>query len=133
MGAERQTGGTDRPANKDIDGAANNFNVRGTPESGVQSWTAIGQIANYAAESACQGNGEYGLSSAIGAHAEKACKQLVDMVPGAPLASSAWNVWQAAKPSANGEREQFRTMFRFFYKSDDAPKLNEVICKEAIE
>lgn len=105
---------------------------RGSPGSSVESWTTLGQIANYAAEYACQDSGAYALSSAIGASAKGACKELVGMIPGAPIANKAWNVWQGAKAAANGEGEQVQTIFRFFYLSTSAPKLDEAMCNRAI-
>ncbi|KAL8847191.1 MAG: hypothetical protein Q9221_007753 [Calogaya cf. arnoldii] len=121
------------PTNKDEDRPATKLTTRDTPDSGVGDWRTLGSIANYAACFACQDSGEYGLSTVINSQAEKACKELVDLVPGAPIASQAWNLWEKAKKAANGEGEQTRAIFRFFYSSDDAPKLNEVICKEAID
>ncbi|KAL8759402.1 MAG: hypothetical protein Q9184_003632 [Pyrenodesmia sp. 2 TL-2023] len=105
---------------------------RGSPGSSVESWTNLGQIANYAAEYACQDSGAYALSSGIAASARDACKELVDMIPGAPVANKAWNVWQGAKAAANGEGDQVHTIFRFFYKSASAPKLNEAMCNKAM-
>ncbi|CAO1603169.1 MAG: hypothetical protein LQ349_008810 [Xanthoria aureola] len=105
---------------------------RGSPGSSVESWTNLGQIANYAAEYACQDSGAYGLSSVIESSAKDACKELVGMIPGAPIANQVWNVWQGAKAAANGEGKQVKTIYRFFYKSASAPKLDEAMCNKAM-
>ncbi|KAL8644005.1 MAG: hypothetical protein Q9226_007985 [Calogaya cf. arnoldii] len=118
---------------EDISSAIPKLEPRRKPTSSVGHWTNLGQIANYAAEYACQDSGVYALSSTIGASAETACKELVNMVPGAPIASQVWNVWKGAQAAANGEGKQVQTLFRFFYKSASAPKLNEVVCKQAME
>ena len=105
----------------------------GSPGSGVERWTNLGQIANYAAEYACQDTGAYALSSVIESSAPDACKALVRMTPGAPIASKAWNVWQGTQAAAaNGEGEPVQTIYRFFYKSAGAPKLDEGMCKKAM-
>ncbi|KAL8953180.1 MAG: hypothetical protein Q9222_000953 [Ikaeria aurantiellina] len=128
-------GRTAQIAFDDIDSIQNDtkLKTRGTPGSSVESWTNLGQIANYAAEYACQDSGAYALSSVIGASAQDACKELVGMIPGAPMASKAWNVWQGAKAAANDEGEQVQTIFRFFYKTAQAPKLDEAMCNRAME
>ncbi|KAL8916510.1 MAG: hypothetical protein Q9172_006272 [Xanthocarpia lactea] len=113
-------------------GAKAKLKQRDSPGSSVESWNNVGQIANYAAEFACQDSGAYALSSTIGASAKDACKELVGMIPGAPIANKAWNVWQGAKVAANGEGDQVQTIFRFFYKSASAPKLEEAMCNSAM-
>ncbi|KAL8961660.1 MAG: hypothetical protein Q9193_001816 [Seirophora villosa] len=105
---------------------------RGSPGSSVESWTNLGQIANYAAKYACQDSGVYGLSSVIESSASDACKELVDMIPGAPIANRVWNVWQGAKAAANDKGKQVHTIFRFYYKSASAPKLDEAMCNKAM-
>ncbi|KAL8750271.1 MAG: hypothetical protein Q9184_006479 [Pyrenodesmia sp. 2 TL-2023] len=107
---------------------------RGT-NSGVGRWTNLGRIANkaatyYAAEYACQDSGSYALSSKVASTAEDACKALVNMAPGAPVASTAWNIYQGAKDAAKGH--QAKAAFRFFYKTSSAPQLDEIMCKKAM-
>ncbi|KAI4269125.1 MAG: hypothetical protein L6R38_007585 [Xanthoria sp. 2 TBL-2021] len=118
----------------DIDSVASETKIkqRGSPGSSVESWTNLGQIANYAAEYACQDSGAFALSSVIESSAKNACKELVGMIPGAPIASKAWNVWQGARAAANGEGKQVQTLYRFFYKSASAPKLDEAMCNKAM-
>ena len=111
---------------------ANKLKARG-PGSSVGGWTNLGQIANNAAEYACQDSGAYALSSTIESVATDACKELVGMIPGAPVANKAWNVWQGARAAANGEGDQVKTIFRFFYKSAEAPKLDEAMCNKAYQ
>ncbi|KAL8699491.1 MAG: hypothetical protein Q9201_005980 [Fulgogasparrea decipioides] len=112
---------------------ANKLNPRDDFDSGVSGWANMGQIANYAARYACQHSGEYALDSTVSASVTDACKGLVAMTPGTPVASKAWNIWQGAKAAANSEGQQVRSLFRFFYKSASAPKLDEVICKRAFD
>lgn len=102
--------------------------------SGVGSWTNLGRIANdaaknFAAEYACQDSGSYATSSVVSSTAETACRELVKMVPGQHAASTAWNVWQGAKEVGSSEAN---AAFRFFYKTKEAPKLDEVMCKKAL-
>ena len=105
---------------------------RGGTDSDVWGWQGMGQIADYAASYACQSTGTDALSSTISASATEACKALVDMIPGAPMASKVWNVYQGAKAAANDEGNQVQTLYRFFYKTAAAPKLNEAMCESAM-
>lgn len=106
--------------------------ARGGPSAAVGDWTNAGQIAQHAASYACEKSGEYGVSTTIEALASDACKNLLDLVPGAPVAEKAWNVFQAAtKPDASGG--QFNTIYRFFYNTASAPKLTKSICSKVFD
>ncbi|KAL8855271.1 MAG: hypothetical protein Q9178_008076, partial [Gyalolechia marmorata] len=101
--------------------------------SGVSGWTNLGQIAdkasqNHEARYACQKTGSYAKSSLVAETAKVACKELVNMVPGA---NKAWAIWQGAKDAAT-ETTQAKAAFRFFYKTANAPKLDETLCNEAM-
>ncbi|KAL9040260.1 MAG: hypothetical protein Q9180_002017, partial [Flavoplaca navasiana] len=72
--------------------------------------------------------GSYAKSSLVAETAKVACKELVNMVPGA---NKAWAIWQGAKDAAT-ETTQAKAAFRFFYKTANAPKLDETLCNRAM-
>ena len=93
----------------------------------VGGFTNAGQIASYAASYACEQHGSYEISQTVDSYAEDACTHLVGLVPGVPMAETAWNVYQtAAAPAADGS--SISTIFRFFTNTASAPTLTQSIC-----
>ena len=119
-------------ADVDTVGPSNKIKARGGTDSSVGSWTNLGQITNYAAQYACQDSGEWSLSTVVQSQAASACSELLEMVPGAPVADKAWHAWKDAPPKANDEGQNVKAIFRFFYKTSSSPKLTETLCTKAI-
>lgn len=93
----------------------------------VGGFTNAGQVLRYAASYACEQSGEYGVSSTIEAGATDACDHLLALVPGAPQANAAWNIFQAAsEPDDAGG--SFSTVYRMFYNTASAPTMTKQIC-----
>lgn len=106
--------------------------IRKGPEADVGGFTNLGRIANIAASYACIDSGEYALSDSVASLATEACTQLLEQVPGAPVAEKAWNIYQGA-PQPGTDGSNVNTIFRFFYNTASAPKLTESICKKSME
>ncbi|MCJ1376105.1 hypothetical protein MMC20_007345 [Loxospora ochrophaea] len=98
--------------------------------SGVGSYTNAGQIADFAAQYACESSGEWGISSTIESAATNACNNFLSSLPGAPVVQGAWQIWQSAvAPDATGGSET--TNFRWQWLSSSAPSLTMSICQTA--
>ena len=104
-----------------------NIEARGGHGAAVGGFTNAGQVLRYAASYACEKSGEYGVSSTIEAGATDACDNLLALVPGAPQANAAWNIYQAAsEPDDAGGA--FSTVYRMFYNTASAPTMTKQIC-----
>ena len=101
------------------------------PSAAVGGWTNLGQIANYAAQYACEQSGAYGVSTTIAASATDACSNLLGQVPLVPIAENAWRIYQSAA-AAGASGNQVSTIFRFFTNTAAAPTLTQSICTTAI-